>query len=74
MRRLMKQAPWRSPVRVVAATLLSWENLPRAGNLVDRDLQAAAPNEKWLTDITEFHILAGKIYLSPMIGWSSAGP
>ena len=24
-------------------------------------------NEKWLTDITEFHIPAGKIYLSPII-------
>ena len=24
-------------------------------------------NEKWLTDITEFQILAGKVYLSPMI-------
>ena len=29
--------------------------------------QAANPNEKWLTDITEFHIPAGKVYLSPMI-------
>jgi transposase InsO family protein len=26
-----------------------------------------APNEKWLTDITEFQIPAGKVYLSPMI-------
>ena len=25
------------------------------------------PNMKWLTDITEFHIPAGKIYLSPII-------
>lgn len=25
------------------------------------------PNEKWLTDITEFHIPAGKVYLSPLI-------
>ena len=28
---------------------------------------AKKPNEKWLTDITEFHIPAGKIYLSPII-------
>ena len=27
----------------------------------------AKPNTKWLTDITEFHIPAGKIYLSPII-------
>lgn len=33
----------------------------------NRDFQAAAPNEKWLTDITEFQIPAGKVYLSPII-------
>ncbi len=32
-----------------------------------RPLAAAAPNEKWLTDITEFQIPAGKVYLSPVI-------
>ncbi|GJG94347.1 IS3 family transposase [Cupriavidus pauculus] len=40
---------------------------PAPENLVNRDLQAAAPNEKWLTDITEFQIPAGKVYLSPVI-------
>lgn len=30
-------------------------------------VKAATPNEKWLTDITEFQIPAGKVYLSPMI-------
>ncbi len=40
---------------------------PAPDNLINRDFQAAAPNEKWLTDITEFRIPAGKIYLSPMI-------
>jgi len=38
-------------------------------NLVDRDFQAAAPNRKWLTDITEFQLPAGKVYLSPMIDY-----
>ncbi|WP_370681981.1 IS3 family transposase [Comamonas sp. GB3 AK4-5] len=36
-------------------------------NLINRDFHAAAPNEKWLTDITEFQIPAGKVYLSPVI-------
>lgn len=36
-------------------------------NVVNRDFHADNPNEKWLTDITEFHIQAGKVYLSPMI-------
>ena len=40
---------------------------PAPDNLINRDFQAATPNEKWLTDITEFQIAAGKVYLSPMI-------
>ncbi|SDP72933.1 Transposase InsO and inactivated derivatives [Ralstonia sp. 25mfcol4.1] len=40
---------------------------PAPENLINRDFQAAAPNEKWLTDITEFQIPAGKVYLSPVI-------
>ena len=36
-------------------------------NQLNRDFSAGAPNEKWLTDITEFQIPAGKVYLSPMI-------
>lgn len=36
-------------------------------NLVNRDFHADEPNTKMLTDITEFCIPAGKIYLSPMI-------
>ena len=40
---------------------------PAPENLIDRDFQAGAPNEKWLTDITEFQIPAGKVYLSPTI-------
>ena len=40
---------------------------PAPENLINRDFQAASPNEKWLTDITEFQIPAGKVYLSPMI-------
>lgn len=40
---------------------------PAPDNLLDRDFGASAPNEKWLTDITEFQIPAGKVYLSPMI-------
>lgn len=36
-------------------------------NIVKRDFHAEAPNQLWLTDITEFSIPAGKIYLSPII-------
>ncbi|SMP76408.1 Transposase InsO and inactivated derivatives [Noviherbaspirillum suwonense] len=40
---------------------------PAAENVINRDFRAGTPNEKWLTDITEFQIPAGKVYLSPMI-------
>ena len=40
---------------------------PSVENLVNRNFHAYAPNEKWLTNITEFQIPAGKAYLSPMI-------
>lgn len=40
---------------------------PAPENLVNRDFHAEKPNQKWLTDITEFQLPAGKVYLSPMI-------
>lgn len=40
---------------------------PAVGNLINRDFHANRPNQKWLTDITEFSIKAGKVYLSPII-------
>ena len=43
------------------------EITPAPGNILERNFRAGAPNEKWLTDITEFHIPAGKAYLSPVI-------
>ena len=43
------------------------ENQYSSDNLLKRNFQADAPNEKWLTDITEFGIPAGKIYLSPVV-------
>jgi len=43
------------------------ETSPAPENIVNRTFQAAAPNEKWLPDITEFQIPSGKVYLSPII-------
>ena len=40
---------------------------PAPENLTNRDFYADTPNEKWLTDITEFQIPVGKVYLSPVI-------
>lgn len=40
---------------------------PEVDNIINRDFHAESPNTKWLTDITEFAIPAGKVYLSPII-------
>ncbi|HML37717.1 MAG TPA: IS3 family transposase [Bacillota bacterium] len=40
---------------------------PAPENVIERDFHADKPNRKWLTDITEFAIPAGKIYLSPIV-------
>ncbi|PWE53335.1 IS3 family transposase [Metarhizobium album] len=68
VRRLMKQE------QLVVATVKRRRYTSYQGeldaapeNLVNRDFHAAVPNEKWLTDITEFQLPAGKVYLSPMI-------
>ncbi len=38
-----------------------------APNLLERDFEATAPNQKWVTDITEFNLLGQKLYLSPIL-------
>ena len=40
---------------------------PEVDNKVHRNFHADKPNELWLTDITEFSIPAGKIYLSAIV-------
>jgi putative transposase len=38
-----------------------------APNILDRNFHATQPNEKWVTDITEFHLFGEKLYLSPIL-------
>lgn len=38
-----------------------------ADNLIKRNFNCIAPNTKWTTDITEFKIGSGKLYLSPIL-------
>ena len=68
MLRLMKQEALviTKPKRRRYSSYLG-EGSPAPENIINRDFQATDPNEKWLTDITEFHIRAGKVYLSPII-------
>jgi putative transposase len=38
-----------------------------APNLLNREFNASKPNEKWVTDVTEFHLFGQKIYFSPIL-------
>ena len=38
-----------------------------APNLLERDFRASKPNQKWVTDVTEFNIRGEKVYLSPIL-------
>lgn len=38
-----------------------------APNHLNRNFQAVRPNEKWVTDVTEFTVHGQKVYLSPVI-------
>lgn len=68
VRRLMKQEALIVPKpKRRRYSLYLGEFSPAPENIINREFQAAAPKEKWLTDITEFHIRAGKVYLSPII-------
>ena len=68
IRRLMKQEGLKVK-KIHKHTYNSYkgEITPAPPDLIKHDFHADKPNEKWLTDITEFKIRAGKVYLSPII-------
>ncbi|MBO8426037.1 MAG: IS3 family transposase, partial [Firmicutes bacterium] len=68
VRRLMKDgslAPFRPRMRKYSSYV--GEPTPAPENLLARDFSASAPFEKIVTDITEFSLRDGKVYLSPAI-------
>lgn len=68
IRRIMKEESLTVAIkRLRKYSSYQGESTPSADNLIERDFHADAPNVKWLTDITEFHIPAGKVYLSPIV-------
>jgi len=38
-----------------------------AANVLQRDFRASLPNQKWVTDVTEFRVGEHKLYLSPVL-------
>ena len=68
VRRIMKEEHLTVPTkRMKKYSSYKGEIAPEVDNIINRDFHAEQPNTKWLTDITEFAIPAGKVYLSPVI-------
>lgn len=43
-----------------------------APNLLERNFEAEKPNQKWVTDVTEFSLFGQKLYLSPILDLCSS--
>ena len=68
VRSIMKEEHLNVPSkRTIKYKSYKGEISPEVDNIINRDFHAETPNSKWLTDITEFAIPAGKLYLSPVI-------
>ena len=65
--KLMKQMELRCKVRRKKYRSYQGDTGKAAPNLVARNFHADLPNQKWTTDVSEFSIAAGKLYLSPVL-------
>ncbi|KQL45227.1 hypothetical protein AN963_27355 [Brevibacillus choshinensis] len=67
VQRLMKELGLKSIVRMKKYRSYKGNVGKIAPNVLDRNFRAEKPNEKWVTDITEFKLFGEKLYLSPML-------
>lgn len=66
--RLMKSSNLKSVIRRKRKTYILSTPQITAENILDRNFSAERPNEKWLTDVTEFKLTNGKkAYLSAIL-------
>ena len=67
VQRLMGQLGLKSTVRPKRYQSYKGGIGKAAPNLLERNFVAKAPNQKWVTDVTEFNIKGEKVYLSPIL-------
>jgi len=67
VQRLMGQLKLKSLVRPKKYKSFKGEVGKTAPNELQRRFEAKAPKQKWVTDITEFHVAGEKLYLSPVL-------
>ena len=66
VKRLMDDMGLKSLVRVKKFHSYKGEVGTVAPNVLERDFGTTGFNQKWVTDVTEFHLLGCKVYLSPI--------
>ena len=72
VQRLMKELGLVCRVRMKTYRSYKGEVGKIAPNLLNRDFHAEKPNQKWVTDVTEFSLFGEKLYLSPILDLHSS--
>ena len=72
VQRLMKELGLICHVRMKKYRSYKGEVGKVAPNLLNRDFHADRPNQKWVTDVTEFSLFGEKLYLSPILDLHSS--
>ncbi len=72
IQRLMNEEKLKCQVRIKKYRSYKGEVGRIAPNLLERDFSTKAPNEKWVTDVTEFSLFGQKLYLSPILDLHSS--
>ena len=67
VQRLMGELQLKSRVRIKKYRAYRGEEGQVAPNLLKRKFDAKRPNQKWVTDVTEFRVGGQKLYLSPIL-------
>ena len=72
VQRLMKEIGLVCRVRMKKYRSYKGEVGKIAPNRLKRDFSTTAPNQKWVTDVTEFSLFGEKLYLSPILDLHSS--
>ena len=72
VQRLMKEMGLVCRVRMKKYRSYKGETGKIAPNLLNRDFHTEKPNQKWVTDVTEFSLFGEKLYLSPILDLHSS--
>lgn len=67
VQRLMKEEQLVCRIRARKYTSYKGDVGDAAPNLLNRDFETTAPNQKWVTDVTEFSLFGQKLYLSTIL-------